>query len=56
MEPHHEEPMATRARPEEKRKRFRIVKLEERITPRGHGPGGGCGNTYLSVGCYGSIE
>jgi hypothetical protein len=33
MEPRREEPKAPKSRPAEKRKRFRIVKLEERIAP-----------------------
>ncbi len=33
MEPRRETPKAPKPRPEKKRKRFRIVKLEERITP-----------------------
>jgi hypothetical protein len=35
-EPRREEPKAPKLRPEEKRKRFRLIKLEERIAP-GHG-------------------
>ena len=34
MEPHREEPKAPKPRPEEKQKRFRLIKLEERIAPR----------------------
>jgi hypothetical protein len=34
MEPHREKPRTAKVRPEEKRKRFRVLKLEERITPR----------------------
>jgi hypothetical protein len=42
-EPHRERPKAPTSRPEEKRKRFRIVKLEERIAPgRKSTMGGGC--------------
>jgi hypothetical protein len=33
MEPRREEPKDTKPRPEEKLKRFRLVKLEERIAP-----------------------
>jgi hypothetical protein len=33
-EPHRDEPKDPRPRPEEKRLRFRIVKLEERIAPK----------------------
>ena len=35
-EPRREEPKAPKLRPEEKRKRFRLIKLEERIAPGGH--------------------
>jgi hypothetical protein len=38
MEPRRDEPQDPKPRPEKKRRRFRIVKLEERIAPRvGHG-------------------
>jgi hypothetical protein len=37
MEPHREKPKTAQARPEEKRLRFRLVKLEERIAPGGGG-------------------
>jgi hypothetical protein len=37
MEPRREEPKATTPRPDEKKKRFRIVKLEERIAPSAGG-------------------
>jgi hypothetical protein len=33
MEPRREEPQAPKPRPEEKPKRFRLVKLEDRIAP-----------------------
>ncbi len=46
MEPRREEPKAPTLRPEEKRKRFRLIKLEERIAP-----GGGHGNG--SNDCHG---
>ena len=36
MEPRREEPKDCKPRPEEKPKRFRLVKLEERIAPGGH--------------------
>jgi hypothetical protein len=36
MEPRREEPKAPKPRTEEKPKRFRIVKLEERIAPSSH--------------------
>jgi hypothetical protein len=34
-EPHREEPQAPKPRPEEKQKRFRLLKLETRIAPHG---------------------
>jgi hypothetical protein len=34
MEPHREKPKDPKPCPEQKRKRFRIVKLEERIAPK----------------------
>jgi hypothetical protein len=34
MEPRREPPKALKPRPEEKQKRFRLIKLEERIAPR----------------------
>ena len=40
MEPRREEPTAPTPQPQEKPRRFRIVKLEERIAPsHGHGKG-----------------
>ena len=40
MEPRHEESKTTTNQPKEKPRRFRIVKLEERIAPsNGHGAG-----------------
>jgi hypothetical protein len=42
MEPRREEPKAPKPRTEEKPKRFRIVKLEERIAPAYHGTAGAC--------------
>jgi hypothetical protein len=56
MDPRREKPKAAKPRPEKKPKRFRIVKLEERITPKHMRSGSGCGNSDLSNGCYGSIE
>ena len=35
MEPHRERPNVPEPRPREQPKRFRIVKLEERIAPKG---------------------
>ena len=44
MEPRQQDPEKTpqfrpegQARPEQRKRRFRIVKLEERIAPKGHG-------------------
>jgi hypothetical protein len=34
MEPQREKPKNPKPRPEEKQKRFRLIKLEERITPK----------------------
>jgi hypothetical protein len=52
MEPRREEPQAVKSRPAEKRKRFRIVKLEERIAPnKGGGHGGTNGNNCHSGSC-----
>jgi hypothetical protein len=44
VDPRREEPKAPKPRPEQKRKRFRLIKLEERVTPHGGGPisGGRC--------------
>jgi hypothetical protein len=38
MEPYREKPQVPKPRAEEQRKRFRIVKLEERIAPGGKRP------------------
>ena len=44
MEPRREEPTAPTPQPKDKPRRFRIVKLEERIAPsNGHGKGQGKG-------------
>jgi hypothetical protein len=45
-EPRREEPKSLTPAPREKRKRFRVVKLEERIAPgRRRTMGGGCDGT-----------
>jgi hypothetical protein len=44
MEPRHEKPKAPKPRPEEKPKRFRILKLEQRLAPK-HG-----GTSYTGEG------
>ena len=64
MEPRREEPKASTPQPKGKPRRFRIVKLEERIAPsfvNGNGQGGhgtnNCGThrcVYGSVYCNGS--
>jgi hypothetical protein len=54
MEPHREEPQkAPPPGAEQKSKRFRIVKLEERIAPSkgGHGTNNGCGGTVNVLTC-----
>ena len=61
MEPHREEPKAPKPRPEEKQKRFRIVKLEERIAPGGpktsnHHCTTNCTNYTCATYCTVSIE
>ena len=56
MEPRREEPTAPTPQPKEKPRRFRIVKLEERIAPSKGGNhthnGGGC-VTLAAYGCTG---
>jgi hypothetical protein len=52
MEPRREEPKVPRPSTEGRKKRFRIVKLEERIAPKKGGlisHGGECGTTTLSI-------
>ena len=44
-EPSRKEPKAPKPATEERKKRFRIVKLEERIAPRHSHQGGGHGET-----------
>ena len=64
MEPHREEQKPLERPSSEKQKRFRIVKLEERIAPSKGGNGGnshgnGCNKTlWCTFGCTGgySIE
>jgi hypothetical protein len=64
MEPPREELKPSTPRPEEKQKRFRIVKLEERIAPSKGGAHGGTngnnchsGSCEISCGCsFFSIE
>jgi hypothetical protein len=54
-EPHREAPKAPAPRPKEKPRRFRIVKLEERIAPCNNGTHrcyGSCGGS-CDGGCYG---
>jgi hypothetical protein len=58
MERHREKPKAAKPHPEEKQRRFRLVKLEERIAPRrgGNGTHNNCGVTAISCYCTYSIE
>jgi hypothetical protein len=51
MEPRREQPKVPEPRPDEKRKRFRIIKLEERIAPSKSG-GGDTKGSNLSGGAY----
>jgi hypothetical protein len=48
MKPRREQPKAAKPRPEEKQKRFRLIKLEERITPR-KGTSDSLNGTTLSI-------
>jgi hypothetical protein len=52
MEPRREQPKAPTLGAEVRPKRFRIVKLEERIAPGG-GHGNGSNATQCHTGCYG---
>lgn len=53
MEPHREEQKAPSPGVEQKPKRFRIVKLEERIAPsNGNGPTNGHKNTCFTCGIF----
>jgi hypothetical protein len=60
MEPRREEPTTTTPRPEEKQKRFRLIKLEERIAPGGGHtkicPTDGCTHKNCGTGTTLSIE
>ena len=47
MEPRREEPKVSKPHPKEKRKRFRIVKLEERIALKKHVSSVGEGHSGL---------
>jgi hypothetical protein len=58
-EPRREERKAPTPRPEEKPKRFRLIKLEERIAPGGGGSNGakctvGCGTANTCGACDGT--
>ena len=48
MEPRREEPKGPKPGPKEKRKRFRLVKLEERIAPKKPVDGVGEGHSGLA--------
>jgi hypothetical protein len=63
MEPHREEQKPEEPRREEKPKRFRLIKLEERIAPSHKGGGGGgatngknatCATNGVLTGCCGT--
>jgi hypothetical protein len=49
-EPRREEPRAPAPRPEEKQKRFRLIKLEERIAPRRGTNGTGINDSQNQTG------
>jgi hypothetical protein len=49
MEPRREEPKAPTPRPEEKPKRFRLIKLEERIAPKTGKTGDSLNHTGYSI-------
>ena len=51
MEPHRDEPKTPKLGVEERKKRFRIVKLEDRIAPNKGGHGGTNGNNCHSGSC-----
>jgi hypothetical protein len=53
MEPRREEPTAPTPQPQEKPRRFRIVKLEERIAPS---KGGAKLTKSCTYGCCGQLE
>jgi hypothetical protein len=60
MRPRREEPKAPKPRPEEKQKRFHLLRLEERIAPKGGGNGtNNCNANYSHGGgaeCFGSYS
>lgn len=56
MEPRREEKKPVKPRPEEKPKRFRLVKLEERIAPKGGGSHRHCGNGTWGGSLVCSVE
>jgi hypothetical protein len=53
MEPRREEPKAPTPRPEEKPRRFRLIKLEERIAPTkgGNGTHNNCASANCTLTC-----
>jgi hypothetical protein len=55
MEPRREEKKPEKPRPEEKQKRFRLIKLEERIAPKGGGKGQG-GGVGSSMGACNTLS
>jgi hypothetical protein len=52
MEPHREEQKAPEPGAERKPKRFRIIKLEERIAPSGGGKTNNCDNKFTKGTCF----
>jgi hypothetical protein len=57
MEPRREEPKTPKPRPEEKPKRFRLIKLEERVAPvKGGHVTKGCTHGDCTTGTSYSIE
>ena len=53
MEPHREKPNDPKRCPQQKRKRFRVVKLEERIAP---GKGNSVGKNCATHTCFCSFN
>jgi hypothetical protein len=53
MEPRREEPKSQDPRPEAKHKRFRLIRLEERIAPQEGGKGtNNCVSARQESGCF----
>jgi hypothetical protein len=49
MKPRRKQPKVAKPRPEEKQKRFRLIKLEERITPKKGSSNDSVFGTTLSI-------